>query len=582
MFVITFVSLLEGISTLLLITLINTTNVIDLGIMNHPYLSFLSFFTQLPAATALSLILLIYLVLAIGIHFLSKKISIQNTVIQTYFLRKIRYETYITLFQSKWDFFLKKRKSDLINIIDSEVSAVSNGVTTIFLLFSTLIFAVIQISIALVLSPTITIFILISGLFLVIMNRNFLKKSYALGYRNYELGKEYFAGLTDQMNGIKDIKSNSLEEKRLKWFDNITKEMEKEQIEYTTLKKTSEFYYNMAFSIFVVLFIFASFMIFESQTGQLILIILLFSRLWPQVKAIQSYLEYIAAVLPSFKIVQDFQEECKSMIEFQDEDYKDVEPLQLQREIECRNVYFSYNSEAENQALKNINLTIPANQMTAFVGKSGAGKSTIIDLVMGLNMPGVGEVRVDGVLLTNKNLLALRKVLSYVPQDPFLFNTSIRENLMLLKENATEEELWEALTFASAKEFVEKLPNGIDTIIGDRGIKLSGGERQRLVLARAILKKPSILILDEATSALDSESESKIQEAIESLKGNMTIIVIAHRLSTIQNADQVIVLEDGQIIQQGTFAKLAQEHNEMFSQLLQKQKLSLQSIKSIS
>ena len=200
---------------------------------------------------------------------------------------------------------------------------------------------------------------------------------------------------------------------------------------------------------------------------------------------------------------------------------------------------------------------------------------------MGLNVPDTGEVLVDGVPLTQKNLLSLRESLSYVPQDPFLFNTSIRENLMLIKENATEEEIWEALTFASANGFVEKLPNGIDTIIGDRGIKLSGGERQRLVLARAILKKPSILILDEATSALDSESESKIQEAIESLKGYMTIIVIAHRLSTIQNADQIIVLEGGEVIQQGAFVQLAQTSNEMFSLLLQKQQLNLHSIESI-
>ena len=190
-------------------------------------------------------------------------------------------------------------------------------------------------------------------------------------------------------------------------------------------------------------------------------------------------------------------------------------------------------------------------------------------------MPDSGEVLIDGVPLKNENLLALRKVLSYVPQDPFLFNTSIRENLILTKENATDDEIWEALTFAYAADFVKKLPNGIDTVIGDRGIKLSGGERQRIVLARAILKKPAILVLDEATSALDSESELTIQEALESLKGKMTIIVIAHRLSTIRNADQIIVLEDGQVIQQGSFKQLAQEEQKMFSKLLRKQQFEV-------
>jgi len=209
--------------------------------------------------------------------------------------------------------------------------------------------------------------------------------------------------------------------------------------------------------------------------------------------------------------------------------------------------------------------------MTAVVGRSGAGKSTLIDLFMGLNQPECGEVLVDGMSLTKDNLISLRKVVSYVPQDPFLFNTTVRENLMLVNPNATEEELWEALYFSSAAEFVKKLPDGLDSVIGDRGIKLSGGERQRIVIARAILRKPSILVLDEATSALDSENEAKIQQAIENLKGKMTIIVIAHRLSTIQKADQVVVLDEGKIIQKGGFVQLAEEKKSVFSNLVKNQ-----------
>lgn len=142
---------------------------------------------------------------------------------------------------------------------------------------------------------------------------------------------------------------------------------------------------------------------------------------------------------------------------------------------------------------------------------------------------------------------------------------------MLIHPEATEQQMWEALQFAAADDFVEKLPQQLDTIIGDRGIRLSGGERQRLVLARAILRKPSILILDEATSSLDTENESKIQEALERLKGKMTIIVIAHRLSTIRNADQVVVLDKGEIIQKGEFGQLASDKNGVFKNLLKKQ-----------
>ncbi|MBL1703891.1 ATP-binding cassette domain-containing protein, partial [Klebsiella pneumoniae] len=168
-------------------------------------------------------------------------------------------------------------------------------------------------------------------------------------------------------------------------------------------------------------------------------------------------------------------------------------------------------------------------------------------------------------------LLALRKSISYVQQDPFLFNASIRENLLMIEPNASEEQIWDALDFAAAAEFVRTLPNGLDTFIGDRGVRLSGGERQRLVLARAILRKPSILVLDEATSALDTENEALIQSALEKLKGQMTIIVIAHRLSTIRNADQVIVLDKGEVVQQGEFNQLARERKGVFRNLLGKQ-----------
>jgi len=162
----------------------------------------------------------------------------------------------------------------------------------------------------------------------------------------------------------------------------------------------------------------------------------------------------------------------------------------------------------------------------------------------------------------------MRGLVSYVPQDPFLFHGSIRDNMLLIDPQASDQDIWEALRFSSAAEFVGRLPDGLDTVIGDRGIRLSGGERQRLVLARSILRRPSILILDEATSALDMDNELRIQKALEKLKGMMTIIVIAHRLSTIRNADQVIVLEQGHIVQSGEFDKLSEDKKGLFSRLL--------------
>lgn len=567
----TFIGLLESVGILLLIPMIHMSGLVDFGLDNSSYFDFFKFLEKIPSSIVLPIILGVYLLVVIGYNYVDRQITIRNSIIQNGFLRKLRSDTYTAVLHAKWDFFIKHRKSDLVNLVLTEVAKASGGTSSFLQFIGSLIFTFIQIILAFWLSPQITFFILVSGVLLVFLNRKFLKFSLALGNRNYELGRTFLAGMTDQLNGIKDIKSNSLEQSRLNWFHSITRQMVIEQLEYTKMRTRSNFYYKSASSILIALFIFIALNLFQAQAGQLMLILVIFSRLWPRVAGIQSSLEDIATTLPSFKIVKSIQDECVRQAEFQQEDYKNAKPLQLHSSIECRDVEFRYNQSESRYALKDINIVIPANQMTAFVGRSGAGKSTLIDLLMGLNQPESGQVLLDGIPLSKENVLSLRSSLSYVPQDPFLFNTSIRENLLLVKPNASDEEMWEALTFASAAEFVSKLPNTLDAVIGDRGIKLSGGERQRLVLARAILRKPSILVLDEATSALDTESEAKIQESLDRLRGKMTIIVIAHRLSTIRNADQVIVLEDGQVIQQGDFYQLSQEKNKMFSKLLGKQ-----------
>jgi ATP-binding cassette subfamily C protein len=279
---------------------------------------------------------------------------------------------------------------------------------------------------------------------------------------------------------------------------------------------------------------------------------LIFSRLWPRFTGIQSNLEQIAAAAPAFKSLMELQKECLEAKEITSgsKHVKHVSPIHITTGIECRDLNFRYNRNEQIYALQNIRLQIRPKEMTAIVGPSGAGKSTLIDILMGLLQPESGQVLVDGVPLTSHNLLSFRKSIGYVPQDPLLFNGSIRENLLMMEPNATEKELQEALQFAAAAEFVNRLPQGLDTLIGDRGVRLSGGERQRLVLARAILRKPSILVLDEATSALDMDNETKIQEALDRLKGKMTLIVIAHRPSTIRNADQVIALDRGKLVRQ--------------------------------
>ncbi|TXC92349.1 ABC transporter ATP-binding protein [Metabacillus litoralis] len=563
------IGIFEGVGIFLLIPLIGLTGIVDVGYDYSSIFWLYSNFKEMPQTLGLIIVLGAYAFLIIAQSYFQRNQSILNAKIQQNFIRHLREETYNSILKANWGFFLKKKKTDLLNLMSLELNRVAGG-TTLFLQFiSSLIFTFIQLCLAFWLSASMTISLIILGSLLLIFSKTFVKKSKEFGEDTMLLSKEFIGGVTDHFNGIKEIKSNSLEENHINWFHNISGEIEKNILNIVRLKTLSQFVYKIVSALLIVTFVFVAIKVLKTQPAQLMLIIVIFSRLWPRLAGIQSNLEQLSSVLPSFKSFQDLQAECQIAKELEEENYKKIEPISILRGIECKHVSFKYQTQS-NYALKKINLYVPTNCMTAIVGPSGAGKSTLIDMIMGLNIPEEGQVLIDGNPLLKDNLLSLRKSISYVPQDPFLFNTSIRENMMIVNPQATEAQMWESLEFAAA-DFVKNLPKGLDTKIGDRGIRLSGGERQRIVLARAILRNPAVLVLDEATSSLDTENEAKVQQALEQLKGKMTIIVIAHRLSTIRNAEQVIVLEEGRIVQQGNFNELAMDKKNVFGKLLGKQ-----------
>ena len=238
-------------------------------------------------------------------------------------------------------------------------------------------------------------------------------------------------------------------------------------------------------------------------------------------------------------------------------DHKDAKEIKItEGNIIFKNVSFKYENEIE--ILKSINIDISGGKMTSIVGHSGAGKSTILNLIPRFYDCDEGDIEIDGQSIYLSKIYSLRKSISLVSQDTTLFDDTIRNNIAYANVEASQKEIEEAAKYSYAKEFIEKLPKGYDTIIGENGIRLSGGEKQRLSIARAILKKSSIILLDEATSSLDAETESKIQEAITFLTKNKTTIVIAHRLSTILNSDKIYVIDQGKIAGQGNHEELLQ------------------------
>ena len=236
-----------------------------------------------------------------------------------------------------------------------------------------------------------------------------------------------------------------------------------------------------------------------------------------------------------------------------------TEPL---RSLRFEQVSYAY--EKENLVLKDIDLEVKSGEVVALVGCSGAGKSTLASLAASYLTPTAGTVWVNDQPLSELSLSDYRSKLGVVLQDDFLFDGTLRENLLFVKPEASEQELEQALTAAHVKEFTDQFEKGIDTIIGERGVKLSGGQRQRLAIARALLADPELLILDEATSSLDTESESLIQQSLAELTRGRATLVIAHRLSTIRNANLIVVLEKGQIVERGSHEELFQKQGRYY------------------
>lgn len=298
--------------------------------------------------------------------------------------------------------FLKKRTSDLVNLMTTEIARVLAGISCFLQFLTSLLFTLVQIAFAFWLSPQMTLAVLVCAVLLSLFSRRFIRKAKKLGSRSTELGKTYLAGITDQLNGIKDIKSNNLEQSRLEWLHGFTGEVKHEQLEYTRLRSNSQLLYKMSSTLLIALFIFVSFRFLHVEGPNLLLVILVFARLWPTFSSLQSLMEQLASVLPSFKQLKEMEEECLRAAEEGPAagSGKTPVPMVLKEGLEARDVHFRYDPQKPEYSMQAVNVAIPANRMTAIVGRSGAGKSTLVDLLMGLMQPESGNILADGAPIT--------------------------------------------------------------------------------------------------------------------------------------------------------------------------------------
>jgi ABC-type multidrug transport system fused ATPase/permease subunit len=478
-----------------------------------------------------------------------------------------------TFFKAKWQFFSSADNGVLLNTLNKELNTIGDTLGHIAMLMAQVIQVFIFLAVPLWLNSSLTFSVLGLSIAFGLPFLLLSKVSYRLGKHNTETANVALGVLSEVLQAARLIlgfgKQKQSKQRFLAAFNRHVKVTLLSQTLTTAIPK---FFQPMAMMSVVIAIGFA--IKRNTPISELTAVMWSFLAALPILSALLQGHISINNFLPSYEQLVSLRTKAEELAEIEGTKvFKTIE-----QGLEFRNVSFTY--PGRQHTLNGINLFIEKGRMTALVGESGSGKSTITDLVLGLQIPDAGEVMIDDLSLGAYKQNTFRERIGYVPQDPLLFHCSIRENLLWSFEDATENEIWHALRLANAEKFVKELPEGVDTLVGDRGVRLSGGQRQRIALARALLRKPELLILDEATSALDSESERLIQQSIEEVAKDTTILVVAHRLSTIAKADQVYVLSNGEVIESGSFHLLSQDDGSVLNKMLSKQ-APLQDAKAI-
>ena len=568
LFLLVLLGLTEGIGLIMLIPFLHLAGVTDGGVAGNRFVAFIGDLFQ---SAGLPLTLPVVLCAYIGIitlHTIIKRYqAILNAGIEYGFSRFLRNRLYESLAHADWLFIARNRASDITHVLTSELQRVGSGTHHFLLLISTGAIAVVHVGLAFMLSAQMTALALACAAVLLLILRPRNQKAHHTGKALYLTMQGMYAAVTEYLGGMKIAKSYGAERRHVQNFASLSEGIEKEFLRFAHIMAETRLFYDIGAVVALSIFFYVAVEIVRMPLASLLVLVFLFARLLPKFSLMQQSYQYIMNMLPAFTAAMELQKKCREAEETHPAAY--VNPIRLELKIELSGVSFSYNKDQGSYALCEVDLAVPARRMTAVVGPSGAGKSTLADLIMGLISPDTGTVLIDGAPLAGELLHVWRQSIGYVPQETFLLHDTIRSNLLWAQPDASVEDLWRALRLAAADGLVSQTPNGLDTVVGDRGIRLSGGERQRIALAQALLRKPSLLILDEATSSLDAENERCIQEAIEQLDRELTIVLIAHRLSTIRRSDRIVVLDHGRVVETGKWSELVVRPNGRFRALVQ-------------
>jgi ATP-binding cassette, subfamily C, bacterial len=517
-------------------------------------------FASLGLQPTLATVLVVYVAVTAGSSALNAYQSVLSTRYRLEFVDHLRGRLYAAVAHAQWRHLMGLRQSDLLSVLTSNVAWVGIGALGALNVIVSAIVVAAQLAAAAGISPPLTALAIASGAGLVVVVWPLVRRSRRLGRELMERNRGVMAMATGFLDALKLAKAYGREDDHVADFNASLTRARGAQVEFARASAVASAIQTILTAALLAATVEVTVHDLSVPVSSLLVVAFVFTRVVSQVAGLQSGLQQVAQAIPAFDEVTGLIVSCEGAQETSSSSRLATRRVRIADGVRLEQVDFVYPQRGgqRDQALHGVSLEIPAGSMVALAGPSGAGKTTIADIVVGLIAPTAGRVYVGGAPLTGDRLLGWRGSVALVPQDPFLFHDTIRANLAWARPDASEARLWSALSMAAAEGFVSKLPGRLDTVVGDRGMRLSGGERQRLALARALLRDPELLVLDEATSSLDSENELVVRDALARLHGRTTMLIIAHRLVTASHADQIVVLDAGRVVEAGTWVDLSQ------------------------
>jgi ATP-binding cassette subfamily C protein len=565
-------ALAEGTGLLLLLPLLASIGLtVDQGLASRLASFVGGAFTAVGLRPTLITVLSIFLLVSAAQALLYRTYLLLNPTLEQQFVLALRNRLYAAIVRVDWSYFIRQRTNDLVHTVTAEVDRAGTAVYQLLTLFTGAAVTAVYVAIAFRLSATLTMLVAVAGLVLLGGVRGRARRSSQLGETYADVNRRQFHMIAESIAGLKAAKSFGAEHRDILIFAEHARARSSAYLGLLRSFARAKMGLDLSSALLISGLLFVAVEWLGLRGAGLLMLVLIFARVVPRVMSLQDSGQVLISGLPSFANVIRLVEELERHAERRVASTR--EALPLHREVRFDNVTYAY-EEAFTPAVNAVTLSIAAGRTTAIVGASGAGKSTLADLLIGLLRPANGQVLADGRPLTDDEVAAWRGIVGYVPQESFLLHDTVRANLLWAKPGATDAEMWDALERAAVADFLRLRREGLDTVVGDRGVRVSGGERQRLALARALLTRPRLLVLDEATSALDSINEQQILAAVRGLGGSVTTVIVTHRLSAIRHADFIYVMRHGAIAESGTWSGLVAQ-NGVFTALLAAQGLEV-------